>query len=243
MKTARDAWVIALLKTYPTLKHNSANLGFMVIAASAPLIFIILFAGSQLNQGLTGAFVAGLAVSSLSTVFQGTQLDRNRGWNELFLSKPISPIAYSLGNALSGLFMSAPALVFFGSILAAFQIVPPLALLMGVGALLLCWAILSLFGFVGAKAMGNVNPNQAGSIVNVLAFALTYLPPVYYRASQLGSYSWIALLFPTSDVTVIIRSLGPGSSNLFTTLAWVSLVVWCVVGFFLARRESHWREK
>jgi ABC-type multidrug transport system permease subunit len=109
--------------------------------------------------------------------------------------------------------------------------------------MLLGWVVVSSMGFIVSAAIINASPYSMNAIINILAFGMAYLTPVYYPASGLGSFSWLSVLTPISAAANIVRTLGGLAPMDGLTL--LSLAILIVEGLlftlvFVAR--SRWRE-
>jgi len=245
MKTFSDAWTIAKMKSVPDMKRNPLTIAILLLLTGGmPLTFVYMFGGAaNLPGGLVGAFVSSAPALALFASAQDINFDNYTKLRQIFVSKPIRPVAYVLGTSLSSLIYSAPGVVLFGALLLQRGLFTPATAVLATGAMLLGWVVVSSMGFILSGYLINASPYSMNAIINIFAFGMAYLSPVYYPASALGSLSWLSVLTPISAAANIVRSLGGIAPMDGLTMA--SLVILVVEGLlftlvFIAR--SRWRE-
>jgi len=82
------------------------------------------------------------------------------------------------------------------------------------------------------------------NLSNLLGIGLIFIPPVYYPETMLGSFSWISVIIPTSNVAGLIRAytgLMPLSTETII-IRWVILIVTTMVFVVLTSLKARWRE-
>jgi hypothetical protein len=79
---------------------------------------------------------------------------------------------------------------------------------------------------------------------NILGLGLIFMPPVYYPEEFLGSFSWIAAVFPTSNAASLIRSYsGQYSLPMEMVLArWLILFGVVAASAIIVSLKARWRE-
>lgn len=245
MKTLADAWTIAKMKSVPDLKRNPFTiLILLLLTGGIPLTFIYMFGGTgNLAGGLVGAFVSSAPVLALFAGAQDINFDNFTKLRQIFVSKPIRPVSYVIGASLSSLLYSAPGMILFGVLMLQRGLFTPTVALLSTGAMLLGWLVVSSMGFILAGYLINASPYSMNSIINLFAFGMAYIAPVYYPAKALGSFAWVSAFIPVSAAANLVRTLGDlAPADGLTVL---SLAVLVVEGFlftvvFVAR--SKWRE-
>jgi ABC-type multidrug transport system permease subunit len=88
------------------------------------------------------------------------------------------------------------------------------------------------------------NVSMLNNLSNILGIALLFIPPVYYPEERLGSFSWLAIIFPTSNTASLIRAAS-GMLQLSQEMIIVRfLVLLCTLVFsiFAVSLKSKWRE-
>lgn len=245
MKTLSDAWTIAMMKSVPDMKRNPFTVGILLLmTGGVPLTFVYMFGGiANLAGGLVGAFVSSAPVLALFASAQDINFDNYTKLRQIFVSKPIRPISYVIGASLSSLVYSAPGIVLFGALLLQRGLFTPFAAVIAAGAMLLGWLVVSSMGFILAGYLINASPYSMNSIINLFAFGMAYLAPVYYPATALGSFAWVSAFVPISASANIVRTLaGLSPANGLTALSLVALVVEGALFTLVFVARSKWRE-
>ena len=200
MSVLSNAWTIAKMKSVPDMKRNP----FMVVVlllltGGVPLTFVFMFGGAaNLGGALIGAFVSSAPALALFASAQDINFDNYTKLRQIFVAKLISPISYVLGASFSSLIYSTPGVLLFGALLMMRGLFSPETALMSVAVMLLGWVVVSSAGFMLSGYLINSSPYKMNSIINLLAFGMIYLPPVYYPASGLGTFAWVSALIPVS---------------------------------------------
>jgi hypothetical protein len=245
MKVFSDAWTIAMMKSVPDMKRNPFTVGILLLlTGGVPLTFVYMFGGTaDLAGGLVGAFVSSAPVLALFASAQDINFDNYTKLRQIFVSKPIRPVSYVIGASLSSLVYSAPGIVLFGALLLQWGLFTPLAAAIAAGAMLLGWLVVSSMGFILAGYLINASPYSMNSIINLFAFGMAYLAPVYYPATALGSFAWVSALVPISASANIVRTLaGLSQANGLTALSLAALVVEGALFTLVFVARSKWRE-
>ena len=246
MKLFSDAWTIAKMKSVPDMRRNPFTVGILLLlTGGVPLTFVYVFGGTtNLAGGLVGAFVSSAPVFALFASAQEMNFDNFTKLRQIFVSKPIHPVSYVIGASLSSLVYSAPGIILFGALLLQRGLFTPSAAVLSLGAMLLGWLVVISVGFILAGYLINASPYSMNSLVNLFAFGMAYLAPVYYPASALGNLAWISALIPISAAANIVRGLaGLAPQNGLTTLSLLALLVEGVLFTLVFVARSRWREE
>jgi ABC-2 type transport system permease protein len=240
-----NAWTIAKMKSVPEMKRNPILILILLLfTGGIPLTFVYMFGGTaNLGGALVGAFVSSAPALALFASAQDINFDNYTKLRQIFVSKPISPMSYVLGASLSALIFSLPGIVLFGALLLQRGLFSPMTAILSFAVMLFGWVVVSSAGFTLSGYLINASPYKMNSIINLLAFGMIYLPPVYYPATALGSISWLAALIPVSAAAEIVRSLA-GLAPM-DGLTWLSSAILLIQGalftlVFVSR--SRWRE-
>jgi ABC-type multidrug transport system permease subunit len=113
-----------------------------------------------------------------------------------------------------------------------------------IAAITLCWASMSSLGFLISTYMRRASPYTLNNLSSLLGIGLIFLPPVYYPEEMLGSYSWVSLLFPTSNSAGLIRfhsGLSTASTEILM-LRWLILITITAGSILLTAVKAKWRE-
>lgn len=243
LKILKDVLVITALKSLPDLKRQPLNMFFVGLISLLPVYFLMV-SGGQISCGLVGAMVSMISFIGSSAAIQDVAWDRYVRIREMIVAMPVHPIAYAMGIALAPLLISAPSLIFFVGITIWLGVLTLSSLFWAVIALILCWATISSMGFLVSTYLQKASPYTLSSLSSILGVALGFMPPVYYPEEMLGSFSWIAAIFPTSNAVSLIRVYS-GSLVLpfeMIIVRWLILIVTTVVFAVLTAAKARWRE-
>jgi hypothetical protein len=245
MKVFEDAWTIAKMKAVPDLKRNPWTIAMLLLLLGGmPLTFVYMFGGSaNLAGGLIGAFVSSAPALALFASAQDINYDNYTKLRQIFVSKPINPMAYVLGTSLSSLIYSSPGVALFGLLLMQRGLFTPATTCVAFAAMLLGWLVVSSMGFILSGYLINASPYSMNAIINLFAFGMAYITPVYYPASALGGLSWLSAITPISAAANIVRTLGGvAPADGLTVLSWAALAVEGALFTLVFVSRSHWRE-
>jgi len=243
MKILKDILIIAELKSLPDLKRQPLILIVIGMLSALPLFFIVVF-GGQLSYGLVGALVATVGFIGLMAAIQDVAWDRYVKIREIMVAMPVHPFSYAIGVALAPLMISAPGLLFFTALAVWLGVLTFSSLLWSILILILCWATLSSLGFLISTYLQRASVYTLNNLSNILGIALVFIPPVYYPEEFLGSFSWIALIFPTSNAAGLIRIYSGllDASVEMIVVRWLILIATMVVSAFVTVAKARWRE-
>jgi ABC-type multidrug transport system permease subunit len=242
-KMVKDALIIAALKSIPDFKRQPLMLIMVGLISSIPLFFILVF-GGQIGYGLIGAMVSTIGFIGIAAAIQDISADRYVKIREMIVAMPVSPISYAVGIALAPLLLSAPSLIFFMAIAIWLGVLPLLSIGWLIASLVLCWAALSSIGFIISTYLQRASIYTLNNMSNILGLGLIFMPPVYYPEEVLGGLSWIAMIFPTSNVAGLIRVYS-GSLQLpqeMVLVRWLILVMVTVISILVVSLKAKWRE-
>lgn len=243
IKTVKDAFIIASLKSIPDLKRNPSMMILIGLISAFPLFFIVVF-GGQVSGGLVGAMIANISFIGLAAAIQDISFDRYMKIREMIVAMPVHPVSYAIGVAMAPLFISAPGLIFFICLAIAIGALPLVSLGWTVVALILCWAAGSSIGFIISTYLRNASVYTLNNMANILGLGLVFLPPVYYPEELLGAYRWISIVFPTSNATGLIRFYAGLTKMPVETvlLSWIILAATVIVSITFLSFKTRWRE-
>ena len=243
LKVIKDVLIITALKSLPDLKRQPLMIFFVGMISSLPLYFILVF-GGQISYGLIGAMVSTASLIGMMASIQDVAWDRYVKIREMLVAMPVHPLSYALGLALAPLVISSPSLIFFSAITMWLGVLTPYSILWAVLALIVCWATLSSIGFLISTYLQKAAPYTLNSLSNILGIGLTFIPPVYYPEEILGNFSWISMIFPTSNATSLIRVYS-GSLTLpfeMVVARWLILLSTMLVFTVITVVKARWRE-
>ena len=233
------------MKSYPDLRRNPLMLMVIAMISAIPLFFMAMFTGGgMLVHGVVGAMVSTVAFIGVAAGIQDISWDRYVKIREMIVAMPVHPASYAMGTALAPLLLSVPSLLFFGAIAASWGVFNSVTVLWTVAALVMCWAVMSVIGFVISTYLFKASPWLLNNISNLLGIGLIFIPPVYYPETMLGSLSWVSAFIPTSNVAGLVRAhLGLLTlPQEVVVIRWLILIVTTVVFIVLTSLKTRWRE-
>jgi ABC-type multidrug transport system permease subunit len=213
------------------------------LISSIPLFFILVF-GGQISYGLVGAMVSTVSFIGISAAIQDITYDRYVKIREMIVAMPVHPVSYAVGIALAPLLFAAPSLIFFLTLAIWLGILPLSSIGWIILSLLISWAALSSMGFIISTYLHRASIYTLNNISNILGLGLIFMPPVYYPEEILGTSSWIAAIFPTSNAASLIRVYS-GLLQLpqeIIIVRWVILIATTLVSIVIVSRKARWRE-
>lgn len=242
-KVIKDMLIITALKSLPDLKRQPLMIFFVGMISSLPLYFILVF-GGQISYGLIGAMVSTASFIGMMAAIQDIAWDRYVKIREMLVAMPVHPLSYALGLALAPLVISSPSLIFFSAIAMWLGVLTPYSLLWAVLTLIVCWATLSSIGFLISTYLQKAAPYTLNSISNILGIALSFIPPVYYPEEILGNFSWVSIIFPTSNAASLIRVYSGSLTLPFEMIVarWLILLSTMLVFAVITAVKARWRE-
>jgi ABC-type multidrug transport system permease subunit len=244
LKFVKDTLTIAALKSVPDFKRQPLMLAFLGLIGSMPLFFVVVL-GGHLNYGIIGAIVGTVGLMGLMSAIQDIGWDRYVKIREIIVAMPVHPLSYALGVALAPVVLTFPALVFFTGLALLTGALTLVSLLWAIPVLILCWITLSSIGFVLSTYLQRSSVYTLNNISNLLGIGLAFLPPVYYPEETLGSYRWIAILFPTSNAAGLVRFYSGSLEATMMAIAvrWLVLIVITIACAALTITKARWREE
>jgi len=243
LKVIKDVLIITALKSLPDLKRQPLMIFFVGMISSLPLYFILVF-GGQISYGLIGAMVSTASLIGMMASIQDVAWDRYVKIREMLVAMPVHPLSYALGLALAPLVISSPSLIFFSAITMWLGVLTPYSILWAVLSLIVCWATLSSIGFLISTYLQKAAPYTLNSISNIIGIGLSFMPPVYYPEEVLGNFSWVSMIFPTSNAASLIRVYS-GSLTLpfeMVVARWLILLSTMLVFAVITVVKARWRE-
>jgi ABC-type multidrug transport system permease subunit len=243
LKPVKDTLIIAALKSIPDFKRQPLMLIMIGLISSIPLFFLLVF-GGNISYGLVGAMVSTIGFIGIVAAIQDVTWDRYVKIREMIVAMPVSPISYAIGVALAPLLVSAPSLAFFMTIAFWLGALPISSIGWLLMSLLLCWAALSGIGFIISTYLQKASVYTLNSMSNILGLGLIFMPPVYYPEEMLGGFSWIAMIFPTSNAAGLIRAYSGGLQLPLemVLVRWLILAAATMISIIVVARKARWRE-
>ena len=219
---------------------------YLLMVFLMPVSFLIpltIISGGRYNIDIAmGSLFSAMFITTIEDVGDGIVKDRYTGSRNFFITRPIKPVEYMLGIALSTLTyngIGGAAILGICVLFLDLQLkVVGLAILILV--LMAGWFISALIGFI----IGEYGPKdwiQNDAISGAISFVVTFLAPVYYPLSALPStLQPISYGFYTTHLALIGKDAMNGvTPDLANVVAVVCFLVAC---FVIALKGIKWRE-
>jgi ABC-2 type transport system permease protein len=227
-----------------TTRELGLVLGFTVLFPIGILFFLnVLVAPDMRSQVLVGVIMMEMALLNVNALAQSIGNEKQSKMLDLWVSLPVSPVVYVLGNAFSLLpftLLSAAvtlsvAVVGFGFVLSVSTI--PLL----VGGMLLVWGSTLGVGFlIGVYGR---TPRQINMWAQMIGVLLTFFAPVFYPLSVLPvPLQYVAAAWPlTWGSSFLLGILHANGSAVLTSGA--VLIGFVVLWFVLIGTGLRWRQR
>jgi len=219
-------------------------LGFTVLFPIGILFFLNELVAPGLRiQVLVGVIMLEMGLLNINGLAQTMGVDKQSKMFDLWVSLPVSPVVYTLSNALALLpYSLLSAVVTLGVAIAAFGVALPWSTLpLLLGGLVLVWASTLGIGFV-IGAYGR-SPRQINMWAQVIGILLTFFAPVFYPLSVLPvPLQYVAAAWPLTWGTEFLNGILRGSA---TTVVGAGAVLtgFVVLWFTLIGMGVRWRAK
>jgi ABC-2 type transport system permease protein len=232
------AWLNGLL---PILRSPLWTISTLATPISLLILLTVLYRGIGMMMGIVGGLVWTMLSSGTALIADSAYYRLELKFQQMIVATPTSPLAYTIGLALSEIVFTLPGIVLFAVLLALRVVIDLWGALEITASLILLWYAISSIAFYSSTLFTYIRYTWA--VVSLLTLALGVLPPVYYPATYLGSAWWIAYLVPTSTSAMIIQNaIGITHYSLLQVGgAYLSSIIWCVMGTILTLRIARWR--
>lgn len=219
-------------------------LGFTIFFPLGLLFFLnILVVPALRVQVLVGTIMMEMALLNVNVLAQSIGGDKQTKIFDLYVSLPMSPVVYTLSNAITFLpFSLASAVVTLGVAMAGFGVAIPLGTAFAlVGGFVLIWASTLGVGFL-IGVFGR-SPRQINAWAQLIGILLTFFVPVFYPASVLPPVlRAIAYIWPLTWGSQFLVALvhGPATTALVSGAV---LFGYVALWFVLIGLGLRWRAK
>lgn len=196
-ETFRQLGTATRMLLVETTRSLGFVLGFTIIFPIGILFFLnLLVAPGVRTQVLVGTIMMEMALLNVNVLAQSMGSDKQSRIFDLWVSLPVSPVVYTLSNALSILpYSFASAVVTLGVAVYGFGVPLSLATVpLLAGGLVLVWGSTLGIGFlIGAYGR---SPRQINIYAQLVGVILTFFAPVFYPVSilplplQVVAYGW-----------------------------------------------------
>ncbi|WP_238375014.1 ABC transporter [Vulcanisaeta thermophila] len=232
------AWLNGLL---PILRSPLWSISMLTTPLSLFVLLTILFRSVGMLLGVVGGLVWTVLSSSIMIIGDAAYYRLQLRFQHMIVATPTSPLAYALGLALSELVFSLPGLVIFSVLLIQVGHPRPFYIPAVVLSLFMLWYSMSGVAFYFSTIFKHVRYTWA--VTGILNLVLGVLPPIYYPATYLGRFYWLAYLVPTSDSAMVLQySVGlVHYASIQLLISYTSGLLWCLIGTVLTLRVARWR--
>ncbi len=177
------------------------------------LFFLKIIASPSLfPYGVVGGVLFTALFTGSGMMNDCAYLRLERQLQQVFVTSPVSQLAYIFGMALSELAFAAPALVLFLGILTLVTPVGPASMAALLGVVLLTWLMATTLGFFVSTLFTQFR--EIWPIATLIFSLLSVLPPIFYPARAIpAEWQWVAFLAPsTYGAQLADRVLGLGGA-------------------------------
>ncbi len=232
------AWLNGLL---PILRSPLWTVSTLAMPISLLILLTVLYRGIGMIMGIVGGLVWTMLSSGTALIGDAAYYRLELKFQQLIVATPTSPLAYTIGLALSEVIFTLPGIVLFTVLLILNAPINLWGALEIAASLILLWYAVSSIAFYSSTLFTYIRYTWA--VVSLLTLVLGVLPPVYYPATYLGNAWWVAYLVPTSATAMVVQGAVRVAhySILQLGMAYVSSIAWCLVGTVLTLRVAKWR--
>lgn len=226
------------------IRRSPFNAVNFVVSPLTILFFIYIFGGAgSIKYAITGGLIAVIVGSCIILETEAAFIRLVARLQDMFVSSPLSPLAYVLSLSVSQLFNGLLGIVLF-SVLIAFA--NRITLVGGVEiglAAVLTWASVSALGFLISTFARDMRDLWVYS--PLLTVLLSFLPPVFYPITFIPeSFRFVAYIAPTTYSAQIIQvATGIVSTNyLGLAFDFAGGIVYTLILVALSTKFARWRQ-
>ncbi len=235
---------------YIALIYSKWAIRYPIHYVSVPMLlpigtfFSLAFNTTKANQvyAISGPIVFAITLMSVLYVGQWVGNDKLFSRWSLFVSFPVSPLAYGMGIALSAVansLISTSIILLLGITMLGLQ--PSWAWMLLLPTYLLSFTAGSAVGFLVANSSKDIRVIQSTAQVTAFAFAL--FAPVFYPIEVIPlPLRPIAFLIPSTYASILVRDSLIGDLNSFG-LYLVPFTIMTLVLLGIVVRTVQWRTK
>lgn len=240
----RQALLIGWHQAIPEIIREPLSTLFVVVTFGLlpPVVLRLMGTSQPWANAQVGALVGIVAYLGLTTSIHLPAWHRQTKFQEMVFTTPTHPLSYAIGVALVPLFLALPALALLWGVLLAQGAVDPVFIVMSVPVLALAWFSTVAFGSTLSWRLKLATPYRLEYLAALLALLLVFLPPVYYPATNLGSFAWLSYLAPTSNAASLLLASAHMDGGTSVVLHGLALLGWTSLGVGVFTRSVHWQE-
>jgi ABC-2 type transport system permease protein len=209
------------------------------------LFFIYIFGGAgSIRYAITGGLISVIVGSCIILETEAAFIRLVVRLQDMFVSSPLSPLAYVLSISVAQLFNGLLGIVLFSALIVANGGVTLLGGVEIALAAILTWASISSLGFLISTFARDMRDLWVYS--PLLTVLLSFLPPVFYPITFIPEpIRFLAYLAPTTYPAQIIQiaaGISPGTPEVIGLL-FAGGIVYTLILIALSARFARWRQR
>lgn len=209
------------------------------------LFFIYIFGGAgSIRYAITGGLISVIVGSCIILETEAAFIRLVVRLQDMFVSSPLSPVAYVLSISVAQLFNGLLGIVLFSALIVANGGVTLLGGVEIALAAILTWASISSLGFLISTFARDMRDLWVYS--PLLTVLLSFLPPVFYPITFIPEpIRFLAYLAPTTYPAQIIQiasGISSGSPEVIGLL-FAGGIVYTLILVALSARFARWRQR
>lgn len=209
------------------------------------LFFIYIFGGAgSIRYAITGGLISVIVGSCIILETEAAFIRLVVKLQDMFVSSPLSPVAYVLSISVAQLFNGLLGIVLFSALIVANGGVTLLGGVEIALAAILTWASISSLGFLISTFARDMRDLWVYS--PLLTVLLSFLPPVFYPITFIPEpIRFLAYLAPTTYPAQIIQiasGISSGSPEVIGLL-FAGGIVYTLILVALSARFARWRQR
>lgn len=176
------AWLNGLL---PILRSPLWTVSTLAMPISLLILLTVLYRGVGMVMGIVGGLVWTMLSSGTALIGDAAYYRLELKFQQMIVATPTSPLAYTIGLALSEVIFTLPGIALFAVLMVFNTTVNPWGSLEIATSLILLWYAISSIAFYSSTLFTYIRYTWA--VVSLLTLSLGVLPPVYYPATYLAA--------------------------------------------------------
>lgn len=227
------------------IRRSPFNAVNFVVSPLTILFFIYIFGGaSSIKYAITGGLIAVIVGSCIILETEAAFIRLVVRLQDMFVSSPLSPVAYVLSLSVAQLFNGLLGIILFSSLIVLGDKISFVGGLEITFAAILTWASVSALGFLISTFARDMRDLWVYS--PLLTVLLSFLPPVFYPITFIPqSVRFVTYLAPTTYPAQIIQmatGIVPGN-GLDITLDFVGGILYTLILVGLSAKFARWRQR
>lgn len=227
------------------IRRSPFNAVNFVVSPLTILFFIYIFGGaSSIKYAITGGLVAVIVGSCIILETEAAFIRLVVRLQDMFVSSPLSPVAYVLSLSVAQLFNGLLGIILFSTLIVLGDRITFVGGLEITFAAVLTWASVSALGFLISTFARDMRDLWVYS--PLLTVLLSFLPPVFYPITFIPqSFRFITYLAPTTYPAQIIQmatGIVPGN-GIDIALDFAGGILYTLILVGLSAKFARWRQR